>query len=584
MFRIKSLTMYNNDQEYTYNFSNGINYIQGKNDTGKTVFYKFLDFMFGSQGALSNEPWFKDTLSKASIIFEFNNIEYEISRSLDGKLNYFRYCDEKVSDTNEDPIDIEEYKLRIQSVFSSDIDYDSLLFRVTGEHLTYRTFTLFSFLDEINQGKLNDFHTKCSEIQYALKINAILNYLFNNNLSKIVEETERLEELKKKRTELLTQNNSSQYLRSRINSNLRILNISEEFTGSNIEKIKETLNQIKAFEESKRKEKKPETLSELYSVLVSIDEQIKVWENSTKDAESLKSEAERRKKLLGNLHSIIQNKESYSYLVEPIIGLIEQLDKSISFQRIIIEDKTITALRKKREVVKKMIADNKPRFTPYSLSEKETAMALINYDLQNYMSVDEEELKRVEEKIKQCKKNIKDYQSRDDKDKIETLSEYITKLYSDGTEVSTFIRNDFEENGFRIQYIKKGHELSPTKLDRINDEEKRVTYSTGSLARQTLIQLCGYLGFLKQILSDKSLPIIPMLVVDHISKPFDADNQKAIGSVLNSFMNDMEDGTIQIFLLEDKCASSLGINANTTIQLVDEEKTGFNPFYFSQNT
>ena len=75
-----------------------------------------------------------------------------------------------------------------------------------------------------------------------------------------------------------------------------------------------------------------------------------------------------------------------------------------------------------------------------------------------------------------------------------------------------------------------------------------------------------------------------MLVVDHISKPFDADNQKAIGSVLNSFMNDMEDGTIQIFLFEDKCASSLGIDANTTIQLVDEEKTGFNPFYFSQNT
>lgn len=576
--------MYNNDQEYTYSFSNGINYIQGKNDTGKTVFYKFLDFMFGAQGTLSNEPWFKGTLSKASIIFEFNNIDYEISRSVDGNLNYFRYCDEKIFGANIDPIDIEEYKYKIHSVFSSTAKYDNTLFRVTGEHLTYRTFTLFSFLDETGQGKLNDFNTKCSDIRYALKLNAILNYLFNNNLGKIIDETERLEELKKKHTELLNKNNSSQYLRSRINNNLRILNISEEFTGFNIDKIRKILNQIKTFEESKKKVKTTETLSELYSVLVSIDEQIKVWENSTKDAENLKSEAERRKELLENLYTIIQNKESYSYLVDPIIGLVEQLDKSISFQRIVIEDKTITALRKKRKVVKKMIADNKPRFTPYSLSEKETAMAIIINDLNNYMSVDEEELKKVEEEIKKCKKNIKDYQSRDDKEKIESLSEYITKLYSVGRTVSTFIRNDFKENGFRIQYIKKGHELSPTKLERINDEEKRVTYSTGSLARQTLIQLCGYLGFLKQILSDKSLPIIPMLVVDHISKPFDADNQKAIGSVLNSFMNDMEDGAIQIFLFEDKCASSLGINANTTIQLVNEEKTGFNPFYHSQNT
>ena len=48
MFRINKLTLYSfNDEEYTYEFSMGINYFKrGKNSSGKTEFYKFMDFMF----------------------------------------------------------------------------------------------------------------------------------------------------------------------------------------------------------------------------------------------------------------------------------------------------------------------------------------------------------------------------------------------------------------------------------------------------------------------------------------------------------------------------------------------------------
>ena len=48
MFKIEKLILVSDEeQEYTYTFAKGINYFQGRNDTGKTEFYEFLDYMFG---------------------------------------------------------------------------------------------------------------------------------------------------------------------------------------------------------------------------------------------------------------------------------------------------------------------------------------------------------------------------------------------------------------------------------------------------------------------------------------------------------------------------------------------------------
>ncbi len=49
MFKINKLKMYGIDgDEFTYEFESGINYFKGKNSSGKTEFYSFIDFMFGS--------------------------------------------------------------------------------------------------------------------------------------------------------------------------------------------------------------------------------------------------------------------------------------------------------------------------------------------------------------------------------------------------------------------------------------------------------------------------------------------------------------------------------------------------------
>ncbi|MFR6367886.1 MAG: hypothetical protein ACLUOA_03210 [Gemmiger formicilis] len=88
---------------------------------------------------------------------------------------------------------------------------------------------------------------------------------------------------------------------------------------------------------------------------------------------------------------------------------------------------------------------------------------------------------------------------------------------------------DFRKSGFHISYLKNGNILQPQILDEESDSADQIkNYYTGSMARHTLMQLCGYLGFLRMLIKEDKYPLIPFLVIDHISKPFDDKNQKAL--------------------------------------------------------
>ena len=577
MFNINSLTLINGEKEYVYSFSEGINYFRGKNDTGKTEFYTFIDFMFGSSEKLTNREWYKGFLTKAKMRFSYNDISYEVSRSLDGCINTFQYSDED----NNDTIDAEEYKQRLNAVFSVSNSYDKLLYAITGEHLKYRSFTIFNFLDEVNQGLTYDFFTKCRDIKYSVRLNPILNYIFNDNIEKIIELNDELNRKNLELKRIENDNYNSDFIINRINHNLRILSIQEQFTGKNIERINELLDTIKKDEQICSKPSMP--ISELLPILNSIDEQIKMYTSVKAETNQIKNESERRKTLLEKLQGLIEIDDNYSYLVKPIISLINQLDKSISFQRAIIEDKTIDELKKKREQIKKEILIRDNKYRKYSIAEKEKAFILIESDIKSFKAFRNEEAIELKKQINALKNLIKELQSKDDIKRIDEITEYINELYSSCQSVSSFVRDDYSANQFRIKYIKKGNILSPTIVDVQGDNQYMVNYDMGSLARHTLMQLCGYLAFLKNIIKDPRIPVIPFLVIDHISKPFDKDNLKSIGVVLRKFINDVGVDNCQVIIFEDKKPDEISINECKYTELKTNNKTGFNPFYNRKN-
>lgn len=254
-----------------------------------------------------------------------------------------------------------------------------------------KTISIFNFLDEVNQGKINDFLTKCSSIKYAVHLTPILNYIFNNNIDRIIELTASLNTLQ---AEL--KKSSSEHLLSRINKNLKILNITENFVGNNKSRICELLEQTKSSNTvDNKKTKQEQSISELRSILNSIEEQIKVYNNMKADASKIDVEMKNRTQLLQTLHQMIEENDNYSYLINPVTTLIEQLSKSISFQRLTIEDKTITELTKQKLKIISRIEDNTSRFEQYSLTDKEKALVFVESDLQEYKSSNNDDINTI---------------------------------------------------------------------------------------------------------------------------------------------------------------------------------------------
>ena len=574
------LVLHNIDdaQTFTYDFSEGINYFIGKNDSGKTEFYTFIDYMFGADHQLYKKDWYRDSLLFADLYFKSDDIVFVLTRYLkDENNNYFRYADEDKGE----PIRLDEYKERINRVLAQDDNCLRELRSFVGEDISFRTFTLFNFLGENRQGVLNDFFDKCSDIKYSMKLPAILNYIFNKNLAEIdklkkaeANLTSSLESLEKR----IAQNEE---VKNRINRQLEILGIEKVFTGINATDVLKAIDEFQGMVLKKDISRKTRTIAELEAVYTSLDEQIKLQIKTEADCKSFEMSAKKQKDLLDNLQSLIETSPPYAYLVNPIIQLTSELDQSISFSKYLIQESTTKELKKRRDQIRNQILTEESKYKIYSAPEKIQAITLVKEYLDFYdtdLSVDD--AKSIKSQLREIREKIRHLQNSNDIQKIDTLSKDVTRLYKLASSVSDLAEYDFTKPGFKISYVKNGNTLQP-QISETDDGASTISknYYTGSMARHTLIQLCGYLAFLRMLVKEKRYPLAPILVVDHISKPFDIKNEKAIGQVLQGAFTDFSVNDLQIFIFDDEAPSSLGIEANHTVNLVDETKSGFNPFY-----
>lgn len=583
MFKITELVLKDiNNVEYPYEFSSGINFFRGKNSSGKTVFYELLDYMFGASGSISNKEWYTN-LKEVSLKICIDNKKFILTRTKDIDENYISILDTEF--TNRHPISAETYNIKLGHIFSKDENLLEDIKTFTGVALTYRSFTMFNFLGENGQGMIRYFFDKCSDVKYSVKLAPVLNFIFNNNQEEIANLEEKLKDLLNEYEILKAQNAKYEFLKTEINRNSRILRLNIEYNGKNKDDIKDRLQKLKNLEQTPIKAKK-KSLSELELMYNNIDEQINLYEKSKQDIQNQQKENRNRKYLLENLNKIVTNNNSLTYLIEPIKTTIEELDSTVSFSQYVIKDETINKLKKQRTVLKEEIQKYDSDYELYSFEEKEKAFVL----LENYLTIEQvdcsEDLKNKYEEIKQCRTKIQELQNDDDSNKIQALSKYITDLYYTAKDISSFVKEDSSRDGFKIQYIKRGNILQPIINVKTKDNYKiSRNCDVGSKARQTLIQLCGYLGFLNLLLKENKYPLIPIFVGDHLSQSFDDNNVKAIGTILNRASKDIGIDNLQIFLFDDKNYDEMNVIANNSENLykLDKEnniiQTGFVPFY-----
>ncbi|MGG3506582.1 hypothetical protein ABES58_14010 [Paenibacillus lautus] len=514
--------------------------------------------------------------------FEYNGLNIKISRTSNPNINYLYYSDEEETAF----IDLREYKGKLNTIFARDIDLLKDLRNFTEEELTYRSFTMFNFLGEKRQGAIHDFFDKCSDVKYSVKLAPILNFIFNKHLERIYELQKELNSLLSEVRELETATARYDFIFAQINKNLQKLGTGIWYSGKNAEDIKIKLNEIKNMNDFVLS-KKDKNIADLEVMYSNISEQIKIYENRISDSKQIEKDTQNRKLLLEKLNSLLGENSDFDYLVSPLQKLISELDSTISFSKFLIGDSTINELKKQRDQVKLEIKRNDSRFKLFSMEEKAKAIIII----EDYLSADvksyEEELKLKKKRIKEIREELRVLQNSDDNKKIEELSKFITDLYQSAKDISSVVDDDFNQEGFKIQYLKKGNILQPTIIKTELDEneiegKKTVNYYIGSMARHTLIQLCGYFGFLKILIDENKYPIIPMLVIDHLSKPFDHTNSKAIGRVISKAYESIGKDNLQLFMFDDEEYETLDLKPDHSENLVTEFKTGFNPFYIPQ--
>lgn len=582
MFEINKLMMYSmGDDIYTYEFSTGVNYFRGKNSSGKTEFYSFIDFMFGSSEDIRKKPWYVDSLKKATMVFEIDNIKYCITRTREPNQNYLYYLDEEESDS----IDLREYKDKLNSIFARDINLLKDIRNFTDEELTYRTFTMFNFLGEKRQGAIHDFLDKCSDVRYSVKLAPVLNFIFNNNLERIYELQNELEILLSEVKELEMNSARYDFVINQVNKNLQKLDGNIWYTGKNANDVQKHISSIKSMQNISKK-KNERNIADLEVMYNNISEQVKIYENRLSDAKQFEKDNENRKLLLSKLDALIIEKEEFDYLINPLKKLLSEIDNTIAFSKYVICDNTIKELRKQREELRTAIRRNDSRFQMYTLEDKSKSIAMIEDCLMTEVIFSDEELKEKRRRIKEIREELKVLQAMDDIKKIRTISEFITDLYYSAKDISSVVEDDMNQEGFKIQYIKRGNILQPMiiraeEIDGQINNKKEVNYYIGSMARHTLIQLCGYLAFLKLLIEDNRYPLIPILVIDHISKPFDEKNCKAIGKVISKAYESIGRENLQIFMFDDEQFESLSVEPSHFEDLVNENKSGFNPFFIS---
>lgn len=418
MFNLIELTLYGEveGQIFTYHFVEGINYFKGKNDSGKTEFYTFLDYMFGANVNLSDKEWFRGTLSSAQLVFSYNDRKFVVARSISNPdKNYFRYFDEE----GFEEVRLNEYRARLNIVFSEDQKTLKELRAFVEEDIGFRTFTVFNFLGENRQGVLSDFFDKCSRLEYSIKLPSLLNYIFNPNIARISELKKREENLKTKLETLENQARQNDDILGRVNHQLKILGINRAFNGKNAMTILHEIDSLQNALEKGESATKSLAITELEAIYTSLDEQIKRQKNAEYDHKRFVDASVKQKVLLDRLREMVEQKPMYAYLIEPIISLTADLDKSISFNKYLIQETTTRELQKQRDEIRQQILANKSRFAIYSVSEKSQAATLIKEYLSYYdCDFDSDKLAEIRSELKKIREEIRMLQNANDTEKI----------------------------------------------------------------------------------------------------------------------------------------------------------------------
>jgi len=536
MFKIVSVSL---DDYDAYTFYDNYTLIYGGNNTGKSALFKIIYYMLGSDVGWDGKTiWELDGLDNISYITMVVNNGYDLylKRNKNGNLYYKRSKEDMYIKIN-----LNLYKEYIQSMIITNIDCFDLYRNSVGENLNYRGFAYLNFIDQYGLGNAFQIFKQFTDVKYAKRIKKQMQFIFDNVNQK------RLFDLEKKKNDIekIVNRNNENIFRKKILVD-QINDLMDYLEIKNPLNVEEKIQNFNAFCENRLEKVDPINKEFIYLLKVSnqLENQIQIEKTFFKQNNFIKKRNEKSKLLLNLLKNSIG---SYPEFNKYLISINESL-KYINYENDIFSlnnyGESIKNLETKKIEVDKLIAKYKNSITNKSEAEISNSIKALKYYFKKYndLNIDLESSK-ADDEIKKIELEMLSIKNRFNHLYSEEFNHNISDLYLNMPSNISFVKEDIEKgNNFKLKFIPSKAEIVGKKeyTAYINGKNviRYMDFIPGSKARQTCWQIITFIGLFVYIHKTfPSFPLLPILVIDGISEPFD-ENFAEIFTYLTKICNE----------------------------------------------
>lgn len=560
MFRIRSITLHKGVAKKVYQFTD-TSYIYGHNSVGKTALMKVIDYALGSSEQLSHAGLDNIESIEAYLVNEKN--ELWVKRDISGECYYKRTEASKYAF-----ISRESYKGYISELITDTPDDKAVKVyqKVFEENPTYRSFTLFNFVDQIGQGDLGAIFTRGKDIRHIIRIRKIMDFFFNyDNIEKLYEKRMDLDGIE---SELKKYNNDiSQYTNS-------VGKVNNLFTLLGLPYSTDMHENYRAFERFKndfyRKTTRPnDDLVYLSKVSHSLAEDLKLYtylKNQSRVSDKRKARTER---LLSTLYSIISENDEYGEDIKTITRAIEEIKQDQLILSLADYDASIEKIKEQKKSIDSRIAHLRGQAAELDYDKTLKLCALLEDHFRTINSmIDINRESQLNEQARKLKKEIKELENSYSQRDINDFNDRLTQMYLDSSVTGVpYLNDDRNEEQFSLAF----DPFSQVLVAKHKEGENIVSYTPGSMARHNHLQLLVYLCMLEYLHKNfADFIYLPILIIDSADQSMDDKSFEEIYPSLIAIAKNI--GVQTIFVSKYKPKS---VHEPDLIDITD----GLNPFH-----
>ncbi len=568
MIMINKIILYNtNNATKEYYFKKNT-IIIGTNSSGKTKFFKLIDYILGSsdEDILSTESIEKINFVEIEILK--NGTSYFFKRSLNKKSDCFYKYDAKYI-----PCNLEVYKQEINTLLSKNKNYNETYRTVFNEDISYR---IFSFLNKIDSQITSISKSLFSPShKYIYRYRFLMNFIFNysniENIAKIIKEMEKLES----KIDNIEKNKLyNKFIQTKLKEIYNILSIDYKENNLLDEKIIDRINNYY----NNESEYNFDDYTYYLAKLNSIDNQLKKYEFINQQLEFMNDNHNNTVNLLDQFNRIIENTRYKEYTQDILIEIKKFRDK-IDINNLLDLKEIVEQLNKQRnDILNKMNSINAP-FTSKNFIDTAKNIELAKKYIEILNSNTETNNDEEKEKIRQLKKEINKLEYSFDNKFLNEFNNDITKTYLNLSNNISCVEKDikipnlvldFEHLKNKLMFVEKYPDSSNKNKFLVKH------YDPGSDGRYIIIKVITHLCMFKFLNKHFSgLPVLPVLLIDSLDQAID---DKSINQFINDFIKIALDNKIQTITF---CKNEYNINIDDDIEIINFNKEsigGFNPW------